>query len=124
MEQKLLSTVTSVSAQVDPANPSVLLINATGEAPSVSYSNILLEPLDYAAEPTNGVYEFLLTGIPTDADPAKELTPVTANTFHWIDFPENLRGVIIIAYENSLATSIREEYLTPTEADKIGEENY
>ena len=124
MATKVLTSVSSLVAYVERENPSVLVVSVSGEAPSTGYSHMILELIENVAPPDNGIYEMLLLGTPPEENLPFQRTYVHANTLHWINYPADLKGIAVIALENSMIALPESIDEATAAVETYDEENY
>jgi hypothetical protein len=78
-----------------------LVIVALGQLKSGGWTGPILEPVVYAIEPSDGIYDFVLYATPPSGPAGAVMSYLTAVTY-WPNPPEKLRGVRIRSATNAI----------------------
>lgn len=74
---------------------------ALGQLKSGGWTGLRLEPVVYAIEPSDGIYDFVLYATPPSVPASAVMTYLTAVTY-WPNPPEKLKGVRVRSGTNAI----------------------
>lgn len=88
-------TVLDISYAIQESDPPRLVIKATGEVPTLGYTDVRLEQIQYRALPRDGIQEFRLTAVPPTGPAGQQIAKVEG-TYIWNNYKTDvfwLKGI-------------------------------
>ena len=82
--------------------PPQLTIWAVGKARTAGYTNARLNQYIYTHAPLDGIWEFSFDAEAPVKDTTDVLQPITSQSFVWVNFPKDLKGIRVHAASNAM----------------------